>query len=185
MPWLIDNANIWYVLLGIALLGFGTAWWLHRRPKYLLAAAAALGLIALLWLLTRLVVTDRKQLELNVRAMADAVVEGKADVLLKFLANDFTYEGRKRELIAEGIAKAAKKYQVYDITISGFQIEDLSDRAATVFFRAMAHSRVDERPYFAASRGSFIKENGQWKLREVRFFNPVVNQTQPIQLPIP
>ena len=66
MSWLVDNANLWYVLFGMAALGTGAAWWLRRETKYLVGVTIAVGVILLLWLLTRLVVTDRQQLELNI-----------------------------------------------------------------------------------------------------------------------
>jgi hypothetical protein len=185
MSWLIDSAEIWYALLGIVALGFGTAWWMNRRAKYLLGVVVAISLITLLWLLTRLVVTERKQLKLNVRAMADAVVEGKADVLLNHFAGDFEFQGRKRKELADGVVRRAKQYQVSEIVISAFDVEELKDLRATVFFRATVHSRGEDRPYLVACRASFVKENDRWRVREVRFYNPLVNQNQPITLPVP
>jgi hypothetical protein len=185
MSWVVDNANTWYVLLGIVAIGFGAAFWLHRRPKYLLGVAAAVGLIALVWLLTRLVVTDRKQLELNVNAMADAVVEGKADVLLKHWAKDFEFQNQKGEKLAEAVVLGAKRYKVREIVISSFNVEELTDQTARVYFLVTVHHPGEETFYPLACRGSFIKENRQWKLRDVQFFNPVVNQKQPIPIPVP
>jgi hypothetical protein len=181
MSWLIDNANIWYVLFGMVALGFGTVFWLQRRPKYLLGVLAALGLMGLVWLLTLLVVTDRRQLELNVHAMADAVAEGKKEILLKHLAKDFAFQGQQREVLAESAIQAAKQHQVYDIHIFGFDVEELHEQTAKVYFRASAHARKVDRPDIVGCRGFFIKENGQWKLKELRLYNPVVDQ--PLALP--
>src|SRR5438105_1997064 len=136
MSWLVDNANTWFVLLGILGLGLGMAWWIQRQPRLLLGVAAAVALIALVWLLTRLVVTDRQQLQANIREMANAVVEGKADVLLKHLANDFQFQGRQRQDLVDGIARGAKLYRVSNVVISGFDVEEWQDRSAKVFFRA-------------------------------------------------
>src|SRR5579862_4104939 len=95
MAWLVDNATTLSILIGIVALGFGAAWWLHRRRQYAIGAAAALVMLVLLWLLTRFVVTDRQQLDLNIHAMADAVVAGKTDTLLTLLASDFEFQGHK------------------------------------------------------------------------------------------
>jgi hypothetical protein len=184
MSWLVDNANTWYVLFGMVGIGFGVAWWLQRRSKLLLGVAAAVGLIALTWLLTRLVVTDRKRLELNVRAMADAVVEGKTDVLLKYFANDFEFQGCKRQDLANGVMRGAKQYKVKEIVISAFDVEELQERLATVYFRATVYHGAEDRPYMPACRVVFVKENDQWRVKEVRFYNPLVNQNQPIPIPI-
>lgn len=184
MSWFVDNAHILYVLLGIIGIAFLAAWWLHRRNKLLLGAVIAAGLILLLWLVTRMVVTDRQQLETSVHAMADAALHGKADVLVKLFADDFEFQGRKRKDLADGIVRGAKAYKVSDVVISGFDVEDLQERSAKVFFRATIHHGVDDRPYLVACRASYIKDGGQWRLRNVEFFNPVAANDR-IQVPIP
>ena len=74
--WLVDHATVCYLLLDLAALVLVAIFWSNRRVAYLLAAGGALGLIALVWLLTIIVITDRKQLYLNVQAMARGVEEG-------------------------------------------------------------------------------------------------------------
>lgn len=186
MSWFIDNAGSWYLLLGLVTVGFGAAFYVTRRVKWLGAAGAALAAMALVWLLTKLVITDRRQLELNVRAMADAVVEGKAEVLLKHFAKDFKFQGRSRENVAQGVTSAARQHGVNDIHLYQFQVEEISRSkgTATMFFRATAYGG-QESLYMAACRAYFVLEGDQWRLKEVRFYNPVVNQDQPLQLPIP
>lgn len=183
MSSLVDNANTWYVLFAIVGIAFFAAWWLHRRNKLLLGTVAAVGLIALLWLLTRLVVTDRQQLEANVHAMADAALQGKADALVKLFADDFEFQGRKRKDLADGIARGAKQYKVSDVVISGFDVEELQERSAKVFFRTTIHHGIDDRPYLVGCRALFVKQGEQWRLKNVEFYNPVVNER--IHVPIP
>jgi len=182
MSFLIDNANIWYVLFAMVGLGFGAAWWVNRRPKLLLGFGAAVGLIAGLWLLTSLVMTDRKQLELIIHELADAAVEGKADVFQKHLAKDFQLQGHDRQAIVDKLNKAAKGYQVYDIYISGFDVEEMTATTAKAYFLIAVRTRRDEQPFLIAGRGLFIKEEGHWKLKEPSFYHRVGNQ--PIHLPI-
>jgi hypothetical protein len=187
MSWLIDNANAWYVLFGIIALGFAMAWWVNRDKKYLIGVVAALGCLALVWLLTRLVVTDRLQLQINVRAMADATLDGKADLIEKHLARDFHLQGRSvaRDALAQAAVQRAKQYGVHDIVISAFDVEELTAQSAKVFFRATVHHRAEDRPYPIACRGQFVREDGQWKLKDIQFFNALVNQNQPITVPLP
>ncbi len=175
MYWFLDNANLWYVLFGIVGLGFGAAWWVHRRPKLLIGVAVGVNIIALIWLLNYFVVTDQRQINLIVREMADAAVDGKAEVFLKHLAKDFEFQGHKRSEVVEKI-KPFKKYQIYDIYISSFEVEELKDNMAKVYFRATVRSRMDERPLMIAFRCLFIKEDGQWKLKEAVRYNPVTNE---------
>jgi hypothetical protein len=182
MAWLVDSASTLYILIGIVALGFGAAWWLHRRRPYAIGAAVAVAMLALLWLLTRLIVTDRQQLESNIHAMADAVVTGKTETLVKLLASDFEFQGHKAPELAAAVVKAAKQYQVNDIHISGIDVENITATTAKVFFRATARARGDDRPYMVACRAVFIKEGTAWKLKQAKFFNPVVNEE--INLPL-
>ena len=183
MAWFVDNAPTLYILIGIVALGFGAAWWLHRRRHYAIGAAVAVVMLALLWLLTRFIVTDRQQLDLNIHAMADAVVSGKTDTLLKLWATDFEFQGHKAPELAVAVVKVAKQYQVNDIHISGIDVENITATSAKVFFRATAHARGDDRPYMVACRAAFVKEGTAWKLKQAKFFNPVGNQE--INLPVP
>src|SRR5690349_122568 len=89
MSWLIDHANVVYILLGIVALGFVTAWWLNKRVKFLAYALLPLALIGLFWLFTRMVVTDQQQIQLNVEAMAEAVVNQDADRLFRHVSTKF------------------------------------------------------------------------------------------------
>ena len=74
MSWLVDNANSLYILLGAIAAGFVVGWKLNARVKFLGYAAGILVLMGVIWALTLFVVSDSKQLEKNVHAMADAVV---------------------------------------------------------------------------------------------------------------
>ncbi len=117
------------------------------------------------------------------RALAEGAVTGKRDVFEKLLAPDFLFQGTDRQAIMDRAARAVKQYQIYEIHISSFQVEELSADAAKAYFRAAVHSRQEEGPYVLACRGSFVKQNGIWKLKDIRFYNPLVNQTQEIQIP--
>src|SRR5689334_16404862 len=122
MSWLIDNASIWYVLLGIIALGFGTAWWLRRTKQYLVGLGITVAVIGLLWLLTQLVLTDRKQIETSIHAMADAAVAGKADVLLNHFSSDFTLHGKKGRDLADAAILGARQHKLSDIVIRNFTV---------------------------------------------------------------
>ena len=78
---------------------------------------------------------------------------------------------------------AGKRYGVADIVISAFEVEDLNDRSATVYFRVAIHGAEDS-PRLVSCRLFFVREGDHWRVREARVFNPVVNQDQLIPLPI-
>lgn len=185
MSVLVDNANTWYVLFAIIAIGFAAMWWSQRRPRLLIGAAVGVGLIVALWLLTRFVVSDRQQIERKLNDLAAAAVEGKTGVFLDTLAGDFDYGGRKREDVAEAAVRAAKMYEVFDIRISSFDVEELTPPTAKVFFRVTAHMKREERQFYTSCRAEFVKEVGQWRIRRVRFFDNPLTQERERLLPLP
>src|SRR5687767_454217 len=116
---LLDQANVLYFLLGTVALGFFVYGWLTARVRYWAYGAAALGLIGVVWLLTQLVVTDRRQIERNIQAMARAAVEQKPDDMLKHVSREFRFGGAGRGLgrdeLAALIRQQVQTFQVNDV----------------------------------------------------------------------
>jgi hypothetical protein len=171
MFWLVDHAHLWYILFGIVALGFAAGWWVNRKPKYLLGVAAAVALIGLVLLLTLLVVTDKRQLELNVHAMADALVEGKKDVLLKFVTDDFTFKGQTRGAAIDALVREAKAFKVSELQIRHFEAE-LTGQSAEVYVRILVFHGGGDQPVPVGCRGVFVKQQGQWKLKSGSYKTP-------------
>ncbi len=185
LGWFVDHATAWYLLLGIITLILVAAWYLHRRLVYLAGAAVAVGLILMVWLLTRLVITDRVQLLRNIQTMADAVRAGKPDEAFRHFSADFHFQHLKREEFCRRAAKVIRSQRVSDLHLWDFDIEEL-DRAkgtARVAFRARATLEGD-RPNLALCRLHFRLEGGQWRLLNLQLFNPVTDTDRPINLPL-
>jgi hypothetical protein len=181
MSWLVDNANTFYVLLGIIAVGLLLIWRNNRQGKYLCYTAGVLVVIGLIWLLTRFYVSDSKQLEANVNAMAAAVVAGKADDLFKHVSKDFRYKGRDRDLMYAVVKKAMENHKINDVRISSFRVDELSrgKKFAKTSFRV---STTADRDILFITQADFALESDQWKLITLRFYNPVT-QDQELDLP--
>jgi uncharacterized membrane protein (Fun14 family) len=187
MSWLVDNANIVYLLLGSIALGFIVAGWLTRRVKFFALALIPLTLIGLFWLLTRVVVTDQQQIHNSVDAMAMAVVNQDADTLFKHVSKDFQHHGRNRQEMHDGVARAIKMHKVKEAFISNFQATDVSRTKGTAkaSFRVRVDDQAGETVFFARCEAAFVLEADQWKLNGIEFFNAVANQDQPMNIPLP
>ena len=185
MSWLIDNSSAWFVLLGIVAAGFAAAWWLRRTKPYLLGLGITVAVIALLWLLTQLIVTDRKQIESNVHAMADAAITGKADILLNHFSGDFTQQGKQGRDLAEAAIRGAKNYKLNDIVIRNFTVDDLTANSAKASFLAYVHHGAADAPGAIPflCKTTFVKEGNHWKLKDIEIRTYPGNQ--PYVLPIP
>ena len=183
MHWLVDHAGTVYLLLGIVALSLLAAFWLNRRVKFLGLAAGVLLVMVLFWLLSRAVITDRKQIELNLRAMAAAAVEGKADKLLPYLASDFHYEGVVDRRTAEGwMRRGLERHKPSDIVIWNYEATEVSRerKKAKVGFNVRASGPFGEAMYYF--RCDFVLENDVWKVQTFEVFNPI--NEQKTRLPI-
>ena len=68
-----------------------------------------IGVIALFWLFTLLMPTDRKQIESNLWAMGRAVLDQKPDDLVKHWSKDFRYDEMSRGDLARAVGLTVRK----------------------------------------------------------------------------
>src|SRR5262249_34980129 len=140
MSWLVDNANSLYLLLGIIAAALVLAWRFNQRAKFLGYAAGVLVLMGLVWLLTHFVPSDRRQLEMNVNAMAEAVIAGKMDDLFQHISRDFRYKDMTRDMLFGRAKAAVEAYKVRAVKITKFKVEELdrTKKFARTSFRVSA-----------------------------------------------
>lgn len=183
--WLLDRALLINVLLAMLACGLLLRWWATRRGSYLIAASAILGLAAFIFLLTQLIITDRQRLELNVREMANGVLEGNPEAVFKHLASDFTMGNWRRADFIRNAEATIRRRGISDLHLWDFDVEQLSriDRKAVLAFRVRAESRWGN--VFALCRAHFIFDGAAWKMRELQAFNAVANTKQPLNIPLP
>ena len=185
MSWLVDNANVLYILFGIIAAGLVVTWRFNQRVKYLGNAAGFLVVMGIIWLLTLFVPTDRKQLESNVNAMAKAVVDGKVDELFKHISKDFVYKGMTREMLYEAARRSIQGNQISNVRITQFKEVEISraKKSAQVSFSVTAWAAQGETPYPFLTKAEFVLEGEQWKLKTMKFFKAFVDTDQEISIP--
>jgi hypothetical protein len=185
MSWLTDNATTLYILLGLMAAALLMIWRSNRQNKYLGGAVGALLLMGLIWVLSRFHISDSKQLEMTVQAMANAVAAGKVDDLFKHISNDFQYKGMTRDEVYEKSQTAIRFHKVKEVHIANFIVEELSrtKKTAKTRFRVSAQVAELDRPYVFVTQADFVLEAEQWKLKTMRFYNPLVDQDKEISLP--
>lgn len=182
--WLVDHATLVYLLLGLTALVLAAIYWSNRRANFLVASGVALGLIALFFLLTRIIVTDRKQLLLNVFAMARGVEEGDPEKVFKHFSREFRHESLDGDASRDRVARAIRARRVSNIGIASFDTEQLAraDRKARATF--LVSFDADGHRHLFRVRLDFVLEGDDWRLKGVQLFNPVVNSDTPIAIPM-
>lgn len=183
MDWVLDHSAVVYILLGAVALGFSTAFHRTGRALYLAYAAGMLALMPLWWLLSHALLTDRGQIERNIRRMAEAVVDGNADELFRYVADDFRFGTMDRDTLYAKVRQAITKHHVNDIRVFDFEVEKLSvaERQARVSFKAAVDSPDGMRLFLL--RTEFVLREKLWKIRGMTMHNPLVNTDQPLGIP--
>jgi hypothetical protein len=181
MHWLIDNPGIVYFTLGIVAVGFLIAFRLRGRVLHLGGAASCLALMGLFWLLTLWIVTDRKQITANVRAMAEAVVAGDVDRLFKFVARDFRYKTMERDDLYRSVQMTIKQYKIKEIYVWEFEFENVSraQGRAKVNFNARVDGQGGTGLFLVKS--DFTLEGDLWKMKGLHV-TPINNVDQEIDI---
>ena len=185
MSWFVDNATGLYILLCVIAAGLIAAWRFNQRVKFLIFAGFALAVIPIVWIAAELIGSDSRQLEQGVRDMAVAVETGRVNTLFDQIANDFDYKGLSRKALYDLTQNAIKSNKIREIRITQFKVDEVSraNKQAKVSFGVTAYAAADDRPYPFVTKADFVLEDGQWKMKGMRFFKTFVNTDQEIQLP--
>jgi hypothetical protein len=179
MSWLVDNAFTFYVILGVVAVGLLLVWRNNRQTKYLAYTAGVLVLIGLVWLATQFYVSDSKQLENNVNAMADAVIKKNVDDLFKHISKDFRYRLMDRDAMYARVKAIIGLHEITDIRISSFHVDSLSRAEKFAKTSFLVTPNPDKNMFRAEA--DFVLEGDQWKLKTLRFF--MATGGQEIEIP--
>lgn len=182
--WLVDNATVVYLILGLSALVLAAIFWSNRRVKFLAVAGVLLGFIGLFFIVTRLVVTDRKQLERNILAMVQGVEEGDAGKVFAHFSRDFRHSGLALPEFRERVGRHIQARQVSDIIVTNYDFKKISrvDGAAEVsFFVTFTVGRAEGRPRYRC-RLDFALEAEQWRIKGVELFQ--FGSGQPVAIPL-
>jgi hypothetical protein len=167
--WLVDQANLFYFILGVVALLSLAAGWSTRRAKFWTYAASAVGLMVLVWLLTKVVISDRQQIVLNLGALSEAVIQKKADAFVRLTSKNFRYGPASRDEFFKLVSNRAAAHEVNHVHMWGQQVT-LKGDTAEVYFHFRVDSVTGRGIATASANAKFVRDEGQWKLSEIRVF---------------
>jgi hypothetical protein len=162
---IVDRANVVYFLLAVAALVLLAAGWTTRRMKFWAYAAAVVGAMLAFWLLCALVITDRRQIALNLDAMANAIVKNDADAVRRHFSKDLRQGALTRDDLAKRVAAAARTYKVHNVSIWGKSVT-VNGPVAEAIFNFRVDTDEDGKP--ASAKAKFVQEDGAWKVQEIQ-----------------
>ncbi len=191
LEWVVDSS--WWLLglLGLTLVVLAYLWWANRQRGLLVAAAVVTGLMALLWLLGQVIVTDRQQIVNAVNEMAAAVSARRPDDVIKYLAEDFEYAGSGRTItkddVRQALKRAAEHYGVHEVTVSQFQFDKVApaEGRAAVQFQFSVFDGSGDALALMRAKADFVRVNGKWLMRTIRFYKAFTNSDQEFHVNVP
>lgn len=117
-----DPTNI-YLILAAVEVAIAIFWHYQRSRKLAMCLLIPLVLAGGVFLLERVVVTERETIRAELDALAADIVQGRLDVAAKLLDEDFMgFKGSKEKLLQEGQA-TLQKYQIQGISFSHCEIK--------------------------------------------------------------
>jgi hypothetical protein len=163
--WLVENATVFYWLLGLTSLGLAAAWWSTRQRQWLFALAGTAGGLAVVAPLSALVDTDEKRIHRIVQEMAQGARSKNLDKIFQHVSRNFTHNGRNIEQFRDQAQHHMRYGHTEDLQLSRVQLVSRQGDMATVEFWATS-SEVQGIRCVA----EFVREGEAWKLKGFKLF---------------
>jgi hypothetical protein len=173
--WLVDNANLVLLALGLIGLVLGVCLWLTRRGAYLIGLGGVVALMALVWVLSLLIVTDRKRLVRTVEDVAARINKQDLPGAFQHFEDKVRLEidGKGRVLTRDevlGLAKMAfRKGGIEGIVVWDVEVEKVERPGAVVSFSA----RPTDEPAIARCQAECVLHGERdWRVKVLKITMP-------------
>jgi hypothetical protein len=175
LSWLVDHANTILLLLLVAALVLGVAWWLTRRGGYLVGAGVAVALFALVWVLSLLVMTDSKRLLQTLDEVKRKLNAGDYDAAFRHFGDDkdrveLDLKGDKSQLTTRQLrdlaAKYLKKSDGGELVIWEAGVDQLQRPTAVVSFNAKLKNYPGGIARCTAT--CVLRAEGDWRITAIK-----------------
>jgi hypothetical protein len=171
--WLVDNAATVYFLLGVIALALVALWWMNRQRGYLIALAVDAALIALVWLLTVLIVTDQSRLEQIGQDMAQGIRSRKVEQVFKHISKSFN-RANHRAMTVEELRQLAeqslRRGDAEDVTFSKFRFGEISRAKRTAQVEFWVHGVREPESLPIRCEADFVLEGDDWRMKGFKLF---------------
>lgn len=183
--WLFEGRKEVYYVLGAIAVILVIFWYQVPRRAYLISLAVCLSLIGLYYLLDRLVITYREEVEGTVELMAASVAEHKLDRAFNHFAEQFrTPRNLSKQDLRALADRELKSGGVTSVTVWGFETPgpvDRSRKVTTTFsFKVQGAFGRDELFYRCEAVFAYEPPHG-WQMQRCKFLEP--HTDNPIDAP--
>jgi hypothetical protein len=177
MPtFLSDPTPTLYLVLTVAAVVTAGVWYRAHGRKSLAAMLVAVGALAAVVLIDRLVDSPREEAVTRVRAMAEAATAANGDRFVESLSPSFRYKQADREAVRRSGAWAAVRNYQARIAVWGFshaETEYRGENEVMIRFYAKAESPQANAPLIKNVEATFVRDpDGPFRLKTMKFFTP-------------
>jgi hypothetical protein len=140
LSWVVDNATLVYLILGVAAVAVLLRWRATRQGAYVIALGVLAGLCALVIILSLVVVTDRQRLLATVEDVARQLNARNFDATFRHFADwvDFEIKPDKARVTREKLQSVAQtmfnRYDVKGVNAFNVGADSVSRPRAVVSF---------------------------------------------------
>jgi hypothetical protein len=186
LSWIVDNATLVYLFLGLAAVALAMRWRATRQGGYAIALGVVAGLIALVVVLCLSITTDRKLLIGAVAEVAQQLEARNFDAAFQHFADEVRLEmsGQSGMVRREQLARFARdniqRRKVSGISVSEIDIESIDGPKAVLTFML----RASEPRGFARCTAECVRLGERdWRVRGLKLEVPLNVQVPFPQLP--
>jgi hypothetical protein len=185
LTWLVESATLFYIVLGTLALILSVAWWRIRKNSLVIGAAAAVALIAGLFLLGYFVETDSQRIENSVHEMVSGLRAHDIDRIFAQISDRFHFLSNDKSQFREKVTGTMHGHDVTDARVWGFTpLEGPSRDKGTAriefFVKVKGNWGGEDVPY--RCRADFVLDtDGKWRLLTFQIFRAV--GPEPVQIP--
>jgi hypothetical protein len=171
--WLVDNANLVLLVLGLVAIALGVLLWLTRRGAYLIGLGGVVALMALVWVLSLLVVTDRKRLVHIVEEVTERLNQKDLPGAFKYFADDALVkidgQALTRKQLMELAKDAFKRWGIERLIVWDVKVEKVERPRAVVSFTVRPN---DELAFARCEAECVLHGEGDWRVKVLKITLP-------------
>lgn len=186
--WLFEGRPLVYVLLaGLSVISLGL-WYRDRRRVWFFIATAPLLLLAVYFLLDRLVETAPEQVTHKLAEMSAGVRARDPERIVRHLAERFKAGALDRKEFGRYVRGVLERRLVDEVKLWDLEFPEGTPNPPTrplkVHFKAKpTGSPIGDTAYWLV-KAEFVREpDGQWRMAGFEYANPFVNTDTPLPIP--
>lgn len=170
---LSDPSQALYLILVVVAVITGAVWVRNKSRSNLINFGIALAVLAVLFVIDRLVESPREEASRRVQAMADAATAANPDQFVEHVSSSFDYRGKDRDAVRASAAWGLIRQHNARVAVWGLGRDDfqqVSDSEVEIGFFAKAQTPSNE-GLGRYVKARFVRDpDGQYRVKTMKFF---------------